>query len=171
MNLCPGLPTTYCAVIMLFLCFFLCLSICFWYTECCWWRFDSLILLCVYSLVIYSTSSPNNFCYKVPLVPFIPALSILMNLILVVNLQTASWLRMLFWLSLGLSIYLSYGVEHSKLDVIETIEPPRPRPWNFSDSASSFDARRKQGAAMRTKPPVSTTLSREFLFTNVDPLP
>ncbi|GFQ80958.1 cationic amino acid transporter 4 [Trichonephila clavata] len=178
-NMCPGQLTTYCVVSYVISCFFLCsfTKTCFWYiTECCWWAI--LIILILFLCVVFSFGvlllhqhSSQPLRYKVPLVPFIPALSILMNLILVVNLQTASWLRMLFWLSLGLSIYLSYGVEHSKLDVIETVEPPRPKPWNFSDSESSFDARRKQGAAMRTKPPVSTTLSREFLFTNVDPLP
>ncbi|GBM15943.1 Cationic amino acid transporter 4 [Araneus ventricosus] len=178
-NLPPGRLTTYCVVSYVISCFFLCVfsKTCYWYiTECYWW---AVVILCIllfwvitsFGIILLHQQSSHILRYKVPLVPFIPAVSILMNLILVVNLQTGSWLRMLFWLSLGLSIYLSYGVENSKLDIIETSEPPKPRPWNVSDSASSFDARRKAGAAMRTKPPVSTTLSREFLFTNVDSVP
>ncbi|GIY48432.1 cationic amino acid transporter 4, partial [Caerostris darwini] len=178
-NLCPGRLTTYCVVSYVISCFFLCVftKTSFWYiSHGSWWAvlILTVLLLCViisFGVILLHQQSNQHLRYKVPLVPLLPAISILMNLILVVNLQMASWIRMLFWLSLGLSIYLAYGVEHSKLDVIETNEPPKPRPWSFSDSASSFDARRKAGAAMRTKPPVSTTLSREFLFTNVDPLP
>ncbi|KAF8793109.1 Cationic amino acid transporter 4 like protein [Argiope bruennichi] len=178
-NLNPGRLPTYCVISYVISCFSLCVfsKTCFWYiTECYWWAIAILCILLLwvitsFVIILLHQQSSQSLRFKVPLVPFIPAVSILMNLILVVNLQTGSWLRMLFWLSLGLSIYLSYGVEHSKLDIIETTEPPKPRPWSASDSASSFDARRKAGAAMRTKPPVATTLSREFLFTNVDPIP
>lgn len=52
--------------------------------------------------------------FKVPFVPLVPCVSIFMNVYLMLNLDTSTWIRFLVWLMLGLVIYFSYSIFHSK---------------------------------------------------------
>ncbi|XP_017468589.1 PREDICTED: cationic amino acid transporter 4 [Rhagoletis zephyria] len=52
--------------------------------------------------------------FKVPLVPFVPALSIFCNIVLMVHLSALTWLRFFIWVALGMLIYFLYGIHHSK---------------------------------------------------------
>ncbi|CAN7986814.1 unnamed protein product [Ixodes hexagonus] len=51
-----------------------------------------------------------------PFVPFLPALSIVVNTILMTTLHALTWLRLLVWITVGLTGYFVYGVQHSKLN-------------------------------------------------------
>nr|XP_012147327.1 PREDICTED: cationic amino acid transporter 3-like isoform X1 [Megachile rotundata] len=56
------------------------------------------------------------FCVlQVPMVPFLPALSIFINIYLMMMLDKMTWLRFGVWMFIGLCIYFSYGVWHSKM--------------------------------------------------------
>eukprot|EP01018_Ginkgo_biloba_P024195 Gb_34080 [translate_table: standard] len=50
-----------------------------------------------------------------PFVPVLPVACILINVYLVINLGTSTWLRVSTWLVIGAAIYLLYGVKHSLL--------------------------------------------------------
>ncbi|GFY71387.1 cationic amino acid transporter 4, partial [Trichonephila inaurata madagascariensis] len=115
----------------------------------------------------------------VPLVPLIPALSIVVNAVLIVNLKAATWLRLLIWVAVGLSMYLTYGVGHSKLDVsspkstlLKQGASPPPT-WGSLEREPSFDVGKKpsEHPPEKTKPPVVSSLSQEFLVDNVDTSP
>ncbi|XP_042907436.1 cationic amino acid transporter 4-like [Parasteatoda tepidariorum] len=89
--------------------------------EGAWWSICIVvILLCGFAisfiLIMLHEQSSLHINYKVPLVPLIPALSIFFNVLLLVNLQAATWLRLLVWVIVGLSIYFAYGISHSKLN-------------------------------------------------------
>jgi len=45
----------------------------------------------------------------------IPVLGLLTNLYLMAQLGTTNWLRFAGWLVIGLAIYFTFGVRHSKL--------------------------------------------------------
>ena len=47
--------------------------------------------------------------FRVPLVPFLPMLSIAMCLLLMLSLPLETWLRFVVWLAAGLAIYFVYG--------------------------------------------------------------
>jgi basic amino acid/polyamine antiporter, APA family len=50
---------------------------------------------------------PRSF--RVPWVPFLPMLSILCCLVLMLSLPLETWIRFVVWLMIGLAIYFSYG--------------------------------------------------------------
>ena len=53
-----------------------------------------------------------------PLVPFLPLISVFINfyLMLVLNIQT--WIRFGVWMAIGFAIYFSYGITHSS-EIVE----------------------------------------------------
>lgn len=55
--------------------------------------------------------------FKTPWVPVVPILGIACCLYLAVSLPFEAWLRLLFWLIIGLVIYFLYGVRHSRLSL------------------------------------------------------
>jgi APA family basic amino acid/polyamine antiporter len=54
--------------------------------------------------------------FRVPGAPWVPALSILFCLILMMALPLQTWLRFLVWLAIGLAIYFPFGRRHSLLN-------------------------------------------------------
>ena len=53
--------------------------------------------------------------FKVPLVPFVPALSALVSLGLMAGLPGATWMRLIIWMALGIVLYFAYGFSHSEV--------------------------------------------------------
>ncbi|MGW5863448.1 amino acid permease [Streptomyces sp. NPDC055239] len=58
--------------------------------------------------------------FRTPLVPFIPVLSVLASLWLMLNLPAETWLRFAVWMVIGVVIYFVYGRSHSRLHQRET---------------------------------------------------
>jgi APA family basic amino acid/polyamine antiporter len=53
--------------------------------------------------------------FRVPFVPALPVLSVLVCLLLMASLPRATWERLLIWMAIGLAIYALYGRSHSRL--------------------------------------------------------
>jgi APA family basic amino acid/polyamine antiporter len=53
--------------------------------------------------------------FRVPLVPWLPGLSALASLALMVSLSGETWVRLTIWMILGLGVYASYGYRHSRV--------------------------------------------------------
>ena len=53
--------------------------------------------------------------FKTPLVPLTPILGMLSALYLMFKLPEITWMVLFVWLAIGLVIYFSYGVKHSKV--------------------------------------------------------
>jgi basic amino acid/polyamine antiporter, APA family len=65
--------------------------------------------------ILRRTDSDLRRPFRVPWSPFIPILSVLACLYLMMNLTIATWLRFVAWLVVGLIVYFGYGHRHARL--------------------------------------------------------
>ncbi len=56
----------------------------------------------------------TKLSFKVPMVPFLPMLSVFINLYLMLKLSPATWIRFSVWMTIGAAIYSFYGWKHSE---------------------------------------------------------
>lgn len=79
----------------------------------------AFILVCAGVLVMRSTMKDAPRAFRVPLVPYVPVLGILVCLGMMVFLPFDTWIRLLVWMLIGLDIYIGYGVRKSHLNAGE----------------------------------------------------
>lgn len=72
-------------------------------------------IVCLGVLILRYTHPEIKRPFKVPLVPFIPALGILACIAQMCFLPLITWFQLIGWLVLGLIIYFAYGARNSKL--------------------------------------------------------
>ncbi|KAG7480633.1 hypothetical protein MATL_G00058310 [Megalops atlanticus] len=82
-----------------------------------------LAFLLSLALIWVHEQQHNIQTFQVPLVPFIPGASILLNIFLMLKLSPLTWVRFAIWLAAGLLVYFGYGIWHSK----EGLREPPPR--------------------------------------------
>jgi len=70
-------------------------------------------LLLLLLLLTRQPQSNKKLSFKVPLVPLIPCVSILMNVYLMMKLDVITWIRFSIWLVIGLCVYGLYGMKNS----------------------------------------------------------
>lgn len=51
--------------------------------------------------------------FSVPFIPWLPGISIFINLYLIVLLDYMTWVRFAIWILIGLIIYFTYGIKNS----------------------------------------------------------
>ncbi|WKX96591.1 hypothetical protein Q1695_012768 [Nippostrongylus brasiliensis] len=75
----------------------------------------SALLIIVSFLFIYGHEQNSlDLNFKVPFVPFIPSLGLLINAFMMTYLQFLTWIRFFVWMIIGFVIYFCYGLSHSK---------------------------------------------------------
>lgn len=73
-------------------------------------------IVCVGVAVLRRTQPNLSRPFKLPFNPLIPCIGIIFNLILMVNLPSATWWRFIIWMVIGIVIYFLYGKKHSLLE-------------------------------------------------------
>ncbi|XP_058269460.1 high affinity cationic amino acid transporter 1b isoform X2 [Hemibagrus wyckioides] len=74
-----------------------------------------LAVVCLlFTLVIWrQPESKTKLSFKVPLLPFLPVLSMFINVYLMMQLDKGTWMRFAIWMAIGFIIYFAYGIRNS----------------------------------------------------------
>jgi APA family basic amino acid/polyamine antiporter len=75
----------------------------------------AFVVVSIGVIVLRRTRPDLDRPFKVPGVPWLPILSVLACLWLMINLPVDTWIRFGVWLAAGLVIYFGYGMSHSRL--------------------------------------------------------
>jgi APA family basic amino acid/polyamine antiporter len=72
------------------------------------------------SVMVLRYTNPNQpRPFRTPWVPLIPILGVLANGYMMLNLGMWNWIRLVGWLAIGLIVYFTYGVKHSRVQALK----------------------------------------------------
>lgn len=75
----------------------------------------AFVLVSIGVMIMRKTHPQLHRPFRTPLVPVVPILGVLMSGLLIVSLSYWTQLRLIVWLVIGLAIYFTYGVKHSRV--------------------------------------------------------
>jgi APA family basic amino acid/polyamine antiporter len=80
------------------------------------------------SVMVLRRTNPNQpRPFRTPWVPLVPILGVISNGYMMYKLGWVNWARLFIWLAIGLVVYFSYGVKHSRVQAISAGRTPDPR--------------------------------------------
>jgi APA family basic amino acid/polyamine antiporter len=74
----------------------------------------AFVIVCIGLIILRKTQPDAPRAFKTPWVPFVPIMGALICLVQMASLPLDTWLRLLGWMAIGIVIYFTYSVKHSK---------------------------------------------------------
>src|SRR5690349_10431204 len=75
----------------------------------------AFVIVCAAVLILRSRRPDLERPFRTPWVPFVPIMGILISAALMLGLNGVTWIRLVGWLIIGMVIYFTYSVKHSKV--------------------------------------------------------
>ena len=79
----------------------------------------AFVIVCIAIMVLRKTDPSKARPFRTPWVPLVPMLGILFNGYMMVKLGWLNWARLIVWLVIGLVVYFTYSVKHSRVQLGE----------------------------------------------------
>ncbi|XP_026731109.1 probable cationic amino acid transporter [Trichoplusia ni] len=90
-----------------------------------------LLMLAIIVILLMISRKPQNrvaLIYATPGLPFVPAIAIIVNIYLILNLSILTLVRFTIWMIIGLIVYFKYGIKNSTLETNPPAPPPETPP-------------------------------------------
>jgi APA family basic amino acid/polyamine antiporter len=88
----------------------------------------AFIIVCIAVMVLRRTNPAQARPFRTPWVPVVPILGIVFNGFMMYKLGWINWARLIIWLIIGLVVYFTYSVKHSKVQALEAASQTKPSP-------------------------------------------
>jgi basic amino acid/polyamine antiporter, APA family len=88
----------------------------------------AFILVCIGVWILRRRRPDLPRAFKVPAVPVVSTLGVLICGAMIYGLGWTNWLRLIVWLAIGLVVYFTYGRHHSHVQAISASAAPRRAP-------------------------------------------
>ncbi|KAK6040201.1 Cationic amino acid transporter 3 domain protein [Cooperia oncophora] len=75
---------------------------------------SSVLAVLAFSFICGHEQNSLDLYFRVPFVPVIPSVGLLINVFMMAYLDYITWIRFFVWMLIGLAIYFLYGIRHSK---------------------------------------------------------
>jgi APA family basic amino acid/polyamine antiporter len=75
----------------------------------------AFVIVCIAIMILRKTDPERSRPFRTPLVPLVPLMGILFNGYMMVRLGWLNWARLIIWLAVGMIVYFTYSVKHSKV--------------------------------------------------------
>lgn len=79
----------------------------------------AFVIVCIAIMVLRKTDPSKARPFRTPWVPLVPMLGILFNGYMMVKLGWLNWARLIVWLVIGMVVYFTYSVKHSRVQLGE----------------------------------------------------
>jgi APA family basic amino acid/polyamine antiporter len=79
----------------------------------------AFVIVCIAVMVLRKTNPGQPRPFRTPWVPLVPILGILFNGFMMYKLGWINWARLFIWLAIGLVVYFTYSVKHSKVQAMQ----------------------------------------------------
>jgi len=88
----------------------------------------AFIIVCIAVMVLRRTNPAQARPFRTPWVPVVPILGIVFNGFMMYKLGWINWARLIIWLIIGLVVYFTYSVKHSKVQALEAASQTKTSP-------------------------------------------
>jgi APA family basic amino acid/polyamine antiporter len=75
----------------------------------------AFVIVCIAIMILRRTEPDRPRPFRTPWVPLIPILGIIFNGYMMIKLGWLNWARLIVWLIIGLVVYFTYSVKHSRV--------------------------------------------------------
>jgi APA family basic amino acid/polyamine antiporter len=75
----------------------------------------AFVIVCIAIMILRKTDPERSRPFRTPWVPLVPIMGILFNGYMMIKLGWLNWARLIIWLAVGMVVYFTYSVKHSRV--------------------------------------------------------
>jgi APA family basic amino acid/polyamine antiporter len=88
----------------------------------------AFVIVSISVMVLRYTNPSQPRPFRTPWVPLIPILGVISNGYMMLKLGMWNWIRLVAWLGIGLLVYFTYSVKHSRVQALQAGSGPKDTP-------------------------------------------